>query len=99
METTDALTPAPAQKVAEAAISHTETEAGPSVPTYVKPATTEDKAEQESPNASLAVEQDATEKAKSPIFEAPSEDVDFIIRHASGIRLSEEEVMEAKHYA
>jgi hypothetical protein len=42
---TRALTPAPAKKVVEAAISHTETEAGPSVPTETKPATAEDKAE------------------------------------------------------
>jgi hypothetical protein len=99
METTKALTPAPARKVAKATISHTETEAGPSVPTETKPAATEDKAEQEYPNAGMALEQDVTEKAKSPVPEAPSEDIDFIIRHASGKRLSEEEVMEAKHYA
>jgi hypothetical protein len=41
---------------------------------------------------------DAPEKARSPIPEAPSEDSDFIIRHASGKKLSEEEIMEAKHY-
>jgi hypothetical protein len=38
-------------------------------------------------------------KAKSPIPEAPSEDFDFIIRHASGKRLSEEEIAETRHYA
>jgi hypothetical protein len=38
-------------------------------------------------------------KLKSPIPEAPSEDLDFIIQHASGKRLSEEEIAEAKHYA
>jgi hypothetical protein len=65
----------------------------------MKPAATEDKAEQESPNASMAVERDLTEKAKSPTPEAPSEDLDYIIRHASGKRLSEEEILEAKHYA
>jgi hypothetical protein len=42
---------------------------------------------------------DAPEKARSSIPEAPSEDPDFIIRHASGKKLSEEEFMEAKHYA
>jgi hypothetical protein len=72
METTKALTPAPAKKVVEAAISHTETKAGPSVPTDAKPAATEDKAEQESPNVGMTAEQDATEKAKSPVPEAPS---------------------------
>jgi hypothetical protein len=40
-----------------------------------------------------------TEKAKSPAPKAPSEDLDYIIQHASGKRLSEEEIAEAKHYA
>jgi hypothetical protein len=47
----------------------------------------------------MALEKDAPEKAKSPIPEAPSEDSDFIFCHASGKKLSEEEIMEAKHYA
>jgi hypothetical protein len=46
----------------------------------------------------MVVEQDVKVKAKSLVPEAPSEDIDFIIRHAFGKRLSEEEVMEAKHY-
>jgi hypothetical protein len=99
METTNALTPATAKKVVEAAINHTKTEGGPSVPTEMKLAATEDKAEREYPNAGMDVEQDVTEKAKSPVPEAPSENIYFIIRHASGKMLSEEEVMEGKHYA
>jgi hypothetical protein len=47
----------------------------------------------------MAAGQDMTEKAKSPAPEAPSEDLDYIIRHASGKGLSEEEILEAKHYA
>jgi hypothetical protein len=47
----------------------------------------------------MALEKDVAEKAKSPAPEAPSETLDFIIRHASGKRLSEEEIAEAKHYA
>jgi hypothetical protein len=39
------------------------------------------------------------EKAKAPALEAPVEDVDYIFRHASGKKLSEEEVLEARHYA
>jgi hypothetical protein len=31
--------------------------------------------------------------------EAPAEDVDYIIRHASGKKLSKEEILEARHYA
>jgi hypothetical protein len=99
METTKALTPAPAKKVVEAATAKAEAEAGPSVLIETKPATTEDKAEQESPNAGMAAGQDVTEKAKSPAPEAPSEDLDYIIRHASGKRLSKEEILEAKYYA
>jgi hypothetical protein len=99
METTKALTPAPTKKVAEAAMARAEAEAGPSVPTETKPATTEDKAEQESPNAGMAAERDVTEKAESLAPEAPSKDIDYIIRHASGKKLSEEEILEAKHYA
>jgi hypothetical protein len=38
------------------------------------------------------------EKARSPAPEAPVEDVDYIFRHASGKKLSEE-VLEARHYA
>jgi hypothetical protein len=47
----------------------------------------------------VAVEKDVAEKAKSPAPEAPSEKLNFIVRHASGKRLSEEEIAEAKHYA
>jgi hypothetical protein len=42
---------------------------------------------------------DAPKKVKSSTPKAPSEDLDLIIRHASGKRLSEEEITEAKHYA
>jgi hypothetical protein len=100
METTRALTPAPVKKVAETAMTRAETEAGPSVPTGTEPAATEQRAEQESPDTGMALEKkDAPKKARSPIPKAPSEDSEFIIRHASGKKLSEEEIMEAKHYA
>jgi hypothetical protein len=83
---TRALTPVPAKKVVEATMAHTETEAGPSVPAETKPVVTEERAEQVSPDIGTAPE-------------ALSENLDFIIRHASGIRLSEEEIAETKHYA
>ena len=83
---TRALTPALVKKVAEAAMAHTETEAGPSVPAETKPVVTEERAEQVSLDIGTAPE-------------ALSENLDFIIRHASGKRLSEEEIVEAKHYA
>jgi hypothetical protein len=34
-----------------------------------------------------------------PIETKPVEELDFIIRHASGKKLSEEEIAEAKYYA
>jgi hypothetical protein len=99
VETTKALTPAPVKKVVEAAIAHTETEAGPSVPVETKLAAIEQRAEEESPDINVALEKNVAKEAKSPAPEAPSEDLDYIIRHASGKRLSKEEVFEAKHYA
>jgi hypothetical protein len=100
LESTRALTPAPAKETVEAATVRVETEAGPSVPTEAEPAGTEQRTEQGSSDAGFALEKkDAPKKVKSPILEAPSEDLDFIIRHASGKRLSEEEIAKAKHYA
>jgi hypothetical protein len=100
LESTRASTPAPAKETAEAATVRVETEAGPSVPTEAEPAGTKQRTEQGSLDAGLALEKkDAPKKVKSPIPEAPSEDLDFIIRHASGKRLSKEEIAEAKHYA
>jgi hypothetical protein len=100
LETTRVLTPAPTKEAAEAATARAKTEVGPSVPIEAEPAGTKQRTEQESSDASLALEKKVVpEKAKSAILEAPSEDCDFIIRHASGKRLSEEEITEAKHYA
>jgi hypothetical protein len=63
METTRALTPAPAKKVAETVMARAETKAGPSVPTEAKPAATEQRAEQESPDTGMALEnKDAPKK-------------------------------------
>jgi hypothetical protein len=39
------------------------------------------------------------EKIETPASEALIENVDYIIRHASGKKLSEEETLEARHYA
>jgi hypothetical protein len=47
----------------------------------------------------MAERQDAAERAKSPAPEATVEDVGYIYRHASGKKLSEEEFLEARHYA
>jgi hypothetical protein len=85
--------------VSETVMARAETEVGPSVPTEAEPAATEQRAEQEFPDTSMALEKDVAKNVKSPASEAPFEDLDFIIRHTSGKRLSEEEIGEAKHYA
>jgi hypothetical protein len=99
METTKALTPAPIKKAAEVAKVQVETEAEPAVPIEKKAVAPEDKADQQTSDTGMVAGQSMAEKAKSPAPEAPVEDVDYIFRHASGKKLSEEEVLEARHYA
>jgi hypothetical protein len=106
LETTKALSPALAKKIAqietksqaedetgqaeaEATQAQAEVEAGRSVLIETKPAAPEEK----------AVEQIAPEKVKTPAPEALIENIDYIIRHASGKKPSDEEILEVKHYA
>jgi hypothetical protein len=83
-ETTKALTPALTKEVAEAIKVQAEDEAGPLVPIKTKAAAPEDKAEQQTSDTGMAAGKDKIEKIKSPAPKAPAEDVDYIIRHASG---------------
>jgi hypothetical protein len=69
------------------------------VPAETKPATTEQGAEGITPDANIPFEKSVAKEAESLTPEAFSEGLDYIIRHASGKRLSEEEISEAKHYA
>jgi hypothetical protein len=71
-----------------------ETKAGPSVPAETKPTKFEEKATEEK-----ATEQISFEKVATPAPEALKESTDYIIRHASGKGLSQEEEREAQHYA
>jgi hypothetical protein len=99
METTKALSPAPTKKIAEVVKIQAEAEAGPSAPIKMKAVASEDKAEQQTSDTIMTTGQDMMEKAKSSAPEAPDEDVDYIIRHASGKKLCEEEILEARNYA
>jgi hypothetical protein len=97
LETARTLSPAPTRKIAkaskaqpeaetkqaevEATIIQAETEAGPSEPTQTEPAEIEEK----------ATEQIASERVVTPALEASKESIDYIIRHASGKGLSQEE--------
>jgi hypothetical protein len=110
LETTDSISLAPKGKVAEAdktqpradtrqidveaTTIQAETEAGPSVPAETKPTEFEEKATEEK-----ATEQISFEKVVTPAPEALKESINYIIRHASGKGLSQEEEQEAQHYA
>jgi hypothetical protein len=98
IETTKALGPSP-KKIAEATKVQDVAEAGPSAPIETKTAAPEDKVDPQALDVGMAEGQDAGEKAKSPASEAAVEDAHYIYRHASGKKLSEEEVLEARHYA
>jgi hypothetical protein len=69
------------------------------MPAETKLATTEQWAERITPDSNIAFEKSAAMKVESLAPEALFEDFDYIIRHASGKRLSKEEIFEAKHYA
>jgi hypothetical protein len=79
---------------AKATMSQVSAEAGPSEPAKEKPSEIGEKEAEEEP-----MEQILPEKAATSTPEAPSEDLGYIIRHASGKILSKEEIFEAKHYA
>jgi hypothetical protein len=68
----------------------TETEAGPSEPTKVKSLETEEE---------KMTEPILVEEISAVAPEASPKVLDYIVRHASGKKLSEEEVFEANHYA
>jgi hypothetical protein len=78
---------------AEAAKKQDETGDGPSEPATEKSLEIGEETEKE------ATKQILSEKTAIPIPEASSETLDYIVRHASGKRLSEKEKREAQYYA
>jgi hypothetical protein len=105
LETAKTLSPAPSRKIAEASKAQpeaetkqaeveattiqAETEARPSVPAEMEHADPKEK----------STDQIATGKTEAPGPEALDKSIDYIIRHASGNVLSQEEMLEAQHYA
>jgi hypothetical protein len=88
--------------VAEASKQQLEAEAGPSEPTKEQPLETEEtkvtKAALEAEKIKMS-EPILVEEIDTAAPEAPSNIRDYIVRHASGKKLSEEEIYEANHYA
>jgi hypothetical protein len=101
IETTKALSSAPTKKIVEAAKAQAEAETG-----QAEAETAKTQAEAEAgPSAPVATKPIAPEERtagqiapETPTPEAPIETVDYIIQHASGKKLSEEEILEAGHY-
>jgi hypothetical protein len=85
--------------VAEASKQQFETEAGPSEPTKVKPLETEETQIAKAAEKIKMSEPVLVEEIDTAAPEAPSKIYDYIVRHASGKKLSEEEIFEANHYA
>jgi hypothetical protein len=105
VETTKAQTEAEAEQAeakagqAKAEAGQAEAEARPLMPSETKAVTPEVKADQQTSDTILTAGQDMAERAKSLAFEASAEAIDYIYRHASGKKLSEDKIAEARHYA
>jgi hypothetical protein len=105
LETTKTLSPAPTRKIAEVAKAqpkadtkqaevetatiHAETKSGPLEPTEMEPADPKEKS-----TGWIAIE-----GIETPAHEGSNKSIDYIIHHASGKILSQEEMLEAQHYA
>jgi hypothetical protein len=90
LESAKALSLGPIKKIAEATKVQDEAEAEPAAPIETKAVAPEDKTNQHTSDVGMAEGQDAAERAKSPAPEAAVEDADYIYRHVSGKKLSEE---------
>jgi hypothetical protein len=78
----------------EAVVSQASVEVKPSEPADKQPSGFEEKAAEEE-----TIEQSLPEKTPAPTTEALKENIEYIICHASGKKLSKEEEREAQHYA
>jgi hypothetical protein len=79
------------RRTGDANTTHTLAEAGPSeAPAEARPSET----------APITLKKESVpEKSKSPAPEAPIKELEFIVRHALGKQLSEEQVAKVQHYA
>jgi hypothetical protein len=89
------------KETAEAVTTRVGAEVGPWAPAETGPVETIWKDTKQVPSdvALILEKEGAPKKVKSPTPEVSTEELDFIIRHASGKQLSEEQIAKAKHYA
>jgi hypothetical protein len=78
------------KKSDEAGVARATSEAGPSAPTEACPL---------GAIPMLVEKESVSEKPKSPAAKASIEELEFIVQHASGKKLSKEQIAEARQYA
>jgi hypothetical protein len=114
MESTKVLTPASTEapsmgdknikESAEAAVTQVETEAGSSALAEARPAKVVEKDTESRPSDALKVslpleKEKAAKESEFPAAEVSTERLEFIVHHAAGKKLSEEQIAEARQYA
>jgi hypothetical protein len=92
------------KKCAKIAMTQVETEAEPSAPAEAKPAEIAEKNIEPIPSdvtkVTLWLEKEkVNEEPEFPTPEASTEELEFIVRHAAGKKLTEEQITEARQYA
>jgi hypothetical protein len=92
------------KKSAEAVMTQVETKARPTAPAEAKPAEIVERNAESRPSDAAKVplpleKEKATEESEFPGPEAPSEELEFIVCHAAGKKLTEEQIAEARQYA
>jgi hypothetical protein len=105
LETTKVLSPAATKKVAKATKAQAEAKTGQAeaetahvqIESEVRP-TSPIETEPVAPEGKT-IEQIASEKIEAAALKASNRGTNYIIRHASGKELSQEEILEAQHYA
>jgi hypothetical protein len=105
IELTKVLTPASAEvpnmgekntkETAEAVMTHVGTEAGSSVPTETGPTEVVEKNTEAKPSYATKT----SKESEFPATKASTEGLEFIVRHAVGKKLSQEQIAEAMQYA
>jgi hypothetical protein len=114
MESSNALTPASAEapnvedkntkRSAKVVMTQVETEAGPSAPAEARLVKIVEKNTESRPSDAVKVplpleKEKVTEESEFPAPEASTEELEFIVRHAAGKKLTEEQIAKARQYS
>jgi hypothetical protein len=92
------------KKSSEASMAKAIVEAGPTVPAEARSSEAVEEGTETRPLEAVGaplmlVKEGVVEESESPAPRAPTEELEFIARHASGKKLSKEQIVESQHYA